>query len=203
MSIVEIAQRLALPKTTIYYWVRDLPLARDRRENPGPGTRAMQRKFRLLREEAYAEGLRTFSSLASSDATFRDFVCMYLGEGYKRSRNTVSIGNSDPKVLVLATRWLRRLSRRPIRFELQYHADQDLTELRAFWGATLGVEPDRIAVQRKSNSGQLSGRSWRSRYGVLTARTSDTLLRARLQGWMDRLQEQWLDSADAGRSSVW
>jgi hypothetical protein len=198
LSIVEIAERLALPKTTIYYWVRDLPLGRPRHENQRAATLAMQRKFRLLREEAYEEGRRTFGSLAASDPSFRDFVCMYVGEGYKRSRNVVSIGNSDPKVLVLATRWLRRLSRRPVRFALQYHADQDLSALRAFWGETLSVEPERIAVQRKSNSGQLSGRSWRSKYGVLTARTSDTQLRARLQGWMDRLQEQWLDSPDCG-----
>jgi hypothetical protein len=34
LSIDEIAERLALPKTTIYYWVRDLPLDRPRREKP-------------------------------------------------------------------------------------------------------------------------------------------------------------------------
>jgi hypothetical protein len=52
LSIVEIAERLALPKTTVYYWVGDLPLGRPRRENQHPATRAMQRKYRLLREAA-------------------------------------------------------------------------------------------------------------------------------------------------------
>ena len=37
LSIDEIAERLALPKTTIYYWVRDLPLGRERRAHPGQG----------------------------------------------------------------------------------------------------------------------------------------------------------------------
>ena len=32
LSIDEIAARLALPKTTIYYWVKDLPLGRPRRD---------------------------------------------------------------------------------------------------------------------------------------------------------------------------
>ena len=161
-------------------------------------TRAMQRKFRRLREIAYEEGRSTFDALADGDPTFRDFVCMYIGEGSKRDRNVVAVGNSDPLVVALATRWLRVLSRRPIRFELQYHADQDLPSLREFWAETLDIDPSAVAVQRKSNSGQLRGRTWRSRYGVLTARTSDTLLRARLQGWMDRLQEQWLDSPGSG-----
>ena len=52
--------------------------------------------------------------------------------------------------------------------------------------------PNRSAMQRKSNSNQLAGRTWRSVHGVLTVRVCDTLLRAKLQGWMDRLRESWL-----------
>ena len=74
LSIVEIADRLALPKTTIWYWVRDLPLERPR-ANTGQrkGNRAMREKYRLLREEAYARGRGEFMELAG-DPTFRDFV---------------------------------------------------------------------------------------------------------------------------------
>jgi hypothetical protein len=56
LSIDELAERLALPKTTVYYWVKDLPLGRARRESPRQGTQAMQRKYRRLRESAYAQG---------------------------------------------------------------------------------------------------------------------------------------------------
>ncbi len=99
LSIVEIAERLALPKTTVFYWVRDIPLQRPRRENPHPGTRGMQRKFRLLREQAYEDGRRSFPILSAADPTFRDFICMYIGEGYKRNRNRLSISNGDPRVV--------------------------------------------------------------------------------------------------------
>jgi transposase-like protein len=198
LSIVEIAERLALPKTTVFYWVRDLPLGRSRQENPHPGTRAMQRKFRSLREEAYADGRASFPILAGSDPTFRDFVCMYIGEGSKRSRNSVAIANSDPRVVVLATRWLRKLSRRKLDFSVQYHADQSLREITEFWASTLGIAPGEVRLLRKSNSGRLSGRTWRCRNGVITVRTCDTLLRARLQAWMDCVQEQWVDSPANG-----
>jgi hypothetical protein len=110
MSIVEIAERLALPKTTVFYWVRDLPLGRPRRDNPHAGSRGMQTKFRMLREEAYEKGRQSFQTLSSNDPTFRDFICMYIGEGCKRDRNRVSIGNWDPRVVTLATKWLRALS---------------------------------------------------------------------------------------------
>lgn len=38
---------------------------------------------------------------------------------------------------------------------------------------------------------QLTGRIWRSRYGVLQVRVLDTLFRARMQAWMDRLRSEW------------
>jgi len=198
LSIVEIAERLALPKTTVFYWVRDLPLGRPRRDNPHAGSRGMHTKFRMLREEAYEKGRESFQTLSSNDPTFRDFICMYIGEGCKRDRNRVSIGNSDPRVVTLATRWLRALSSKKLRFSVQYHADQDLRELCEFWASTLGLDPQDIRAQRKSNSGRLRGRTWRSRYGVLTVTTCDTLLRARLQAWMDHVQNEWVHSPATG-----
>ena len=198
LSIVEIAERLGLPKTTIFYWVRDIPLQRPRRESPDAGAGAMQRKCRLRREEAYREGRESFDVLCAADRTFRDFVCMYIGEGYKRNRNRVAIGNSDPRVVVLATRWVRALSSKKLRFSVQVHEDQDLRQLSEFWASTLGIDPREVRLQRKSNSGRLHGRHWRSRYGVLTVTACDTLLRARLQAWMDCVQSEWVDSPTNG-----
>jgi hypothetical protein len=98
----------------------------------------------------------------------------------------------------LETRWLRTLSHNKLQFSVQYHADQDLQELSTFWASTLNIDPSEIRVLRKSNSGRLGGRTWRCRYGVLTVTTCDTLLRARLQAWMDCVQEQWVDSRANG-----
>jgi hypothetical protein len=93
--------------------------------------------------------------------------------------------------MLLARRWIVDLTQKSIAYRLQYHADQNIKELRAFWGATLEIDPSFVRVQRKSNSGQLAGRSWRSRYGVLSLYVGDTLLRARLQAWMDAIRDQW------------
>jgi hypothetical protein len=198
LSIDEIAERLVLPKTTIFGWVRDLPLARPRAtRGQAAGTHAMRRKYRLLREAAYERGRREFDELGR-DPLFRDFVCMYIGEGYKRNRNRVSLGNSDAAVIRLANRWIRRFSRNLVSYSVQYHADQDLHELCRFWAKQLGISPEEIRLQRKSNSNRLSGRTWRSEHGVLTVCTDDTLLRARLQAWIDRVEAQWIDSVPIG-----
>jgi hypothetical protein len=195
-TLDQIAERLALPRTTIYYWIRDLPVPKevthsDRRQAARRrGNRAMQRKYRLLREEAYREGEESFDALAR-DPTFRDFVCLYIAEGYKRDRNRVEICNSDPAVMQLATGWMRRLTTKPLTFSIQYHADQHLDALCGFWSEALGIEAAAIRVQRKSNSNQLRQRTWRSRHGVLTGSAADTLFRSRLQAWMDQLRASW------------
>ena len=195
-TLDQIAERLALPRTTIYYWIRDLPVPNavthsDRRQAARRrGNRAMQRKYRLLREEAYREGEASFDELAT-DPTFRDSVCLYIAEGAKRDRNRVKICNSDPAVVQLATAWMRRLTTKPHTVSIQYHADQDLDGLRRFWSEALGIEAGAIRMQRKSNSNRLSGRTWRSRHGVLTVSVADTLFRARMQAWMDRLRASW------------
>ena len=192
MTIDEIAECLALPRTTIYYWVRDMPIPRTAKETAAQLERAREHKerHRLVREAAYFRGFITYMSLIQEPG-FRDFVCMYIGEGYRRNRNVVSISNSNPAVVMLANHWLRRLSHREVKYSIQHHADQDPDQLRQFWGSELGVDPNSISVQRKSNSNGLKGRKWRSEYGVVQLRIHDTLFRAELQAWMDAVQDEW------------
>jgi hypothetical protein len=196
LTIDELAERLALPRATIYYWVRDLPIPGSGSGGGWPeaarrkGNRAMQRKYRLLREEAYREGEREFDLLAT-EPTFRDFVCLYIAEGSKRNRNRVALCNSDPAAIQMATSWMRRMTDKPLKFAIQHHADQDLHELSKFWSGALDIEPSAIRLLRKSNSSQLAGRVWRSRYGVMSVWVDDTAFHARMSAWMDRLRNDW------------
>jgi hypothetical protein len=143
----------------------------------------MLAKHRRLREEAYELGYWEFPRLLVH-STFRDFIA----EGYKRNRNTVTICNSDASVMQIGVPWIRRFSRRKLTYSVQFHADQDLRELRTYWQR-------RSISQRKTNSSKLAFRLWRSRYRVIAVRASDTPFRASLQGWMDRLQEEWVFEA--------
>ena len=108
------------------------------------------------------------------------------------------MANSDPAVIAFAAGWIRLLSRNKLHVQVHYHADQDLDEIRSFWGSLLCVNAGAIGVSWKSNSSQLTGRHFRCRHGVCTVRTNDTLLRARMQGWIDCLRERWLDSEPGG-----
>lgn len=195
LSLDEIAERLALPKTTVYCWIVEIPLGRPQRENGHPGNLAMQQKYQELRERAYAQGWVEYDKFVKLP-TFRDFVTLYIAEGDKRCRNRVSIANSDERVISIAVSWIRRLSSKLPTYSIQYHADQSLDDLRSYWGSLLGIDGAAIKLQRKSNSGQLKHRTWRCKHGVISVTVNDTLLRARLQAWIDRIREDWaLDSA--------
>lgn len=200
LTLDRIAEQLDIPKTTAWYWIEDLPVPKSEFTSLPPseearrkGNQAMQEKYAALRYAAYRDGWWEFDEL-NTEPSFRDFLCLYIGEGYKKNRNTVAIGNSDPRVMRLADYWIRRLTDRKILYSVQYHADQDPEYLCKFWSFGLGFDPDDFRYQRKSNSGKLNGRNWRSKWGVLTITVNDTYLRSRLQAWMDRLQDSWIDS---------
>lgn len=199
LTIDQIAERLALSRSTIYYWVVDLPIPPTpaRKLAQRRAAAATSRKHRLLREEAYERGRAEFAKLAEN-ATFRDFVALYIAEGSKRNRNAVQICNSDAAVLRVALDWMEEFTGGTFDYGVQYHADQDPTELRNYWAGQLEIEPEMIRLQRKSNSSQLRKRTWRSAHGVLAIRVCDTLFRARLQAWIDCMREQWLDSPGVG-----
>lgn len=197
LTIDELAYRPQLPRTTIYYWVRDLPIPTTANQTAAArrAGQVTRRKHQKFRNAAYARGLAEFDALVQ-DPTFRDLVVLYVGEGSKRSRNDVGICNSDFRVMKLAKTWLDRLTDRPLKYSFQHHADQDPRQVQQFWGEVLEIDPDSIKFQRKSNSGQMSGRRWRSRHGVLAIRVSDTYLRSRIQAWIDRLNDEWMSPID-------
>jgi hypothetical protein len=192
MTLEAIVERLKLPKTTVYYWIKDIPIPYTEKQTEAQRRRAnrVRTKYADLREEAYRQGFAEAPELLK-DPSFRDFVVLYMAEGYKRNRNAVSIANSDSAIVKLGHFWISQLTKNKIGFELQSHIDHDDDVLKYYWANLLGIQPGSIKVIRKSNSGQLSGRQFRSVYGVFTVRVSDTNLRARLQAWMDIVKAQW------------
>jgi transposase-like protein len=201
LTVDELAARMSLPRSTIYYWVRDLPLRDGARERAGESNvvacgaagQVPGRVTRAHREAAYEEGLATFEEL-SAQPTFRDFVCIYLVQGEQRDRTRIALTNSDPAVMRLVSRWLRRLTDKAPFLLLRYGPGQSLKELRRFWGETTGTAPRAIRARGSSEGIAILGEQPvpGSSHGWLTIGVEDTLLRARLQGWMHSARETWL-----------
>ncbi len=195
MALGDICERLGLGKTTVYYWIKEIPFT-GKRSSPRftkarlKASRTNSEKYRKLREQAYEEAWAT-AEADLQDRQLRDFVVLYMAEGFKRTRHKVEICNSSPAVMLLSHLHIARGTSRKISYALQCHVDNDEHELTQFWAELLRIDAKSIRIIRKSNSGNLSGRQWRSLHGVLTVSTSDTYFRARLQAWMDFLQAEW------------
>jgi hypothetical protein len=190
LTLEEIQKRLLLPKTTIYYWIKNIPIERTEKQSKALklAVVAMKEKYATIRNNAY--------KIASENAEeklknplFRDFIIIYLTEGFRKTRNIVSIANSNPAIIKVSNYWIKNLSSKNVGYCLQYHTDQSSKNLVRFWSKLVGCNIDKIKLQRKSNSGKLNGRSWRSPHGVLTVRVGDTELRSKIQAWMDHLEE--------------
>lgn len=192
LTLDEITERLSLPKSTIYHWIKDIPIPTTEKQTAAQRRKAEQNRARyaVLRDAAYQQGLQEAPELLQ-DLSFRDFVVLYMAEGTKRQRNSVAFVNSNANMVRLANRWICHFTKNKLDYGLQYHVDHDVVELKEYWGRILGISPDIIKVMRKSNANALSGRNFRSQYGLLTVRVGDTYLRARLQGWMDYIQALW------------
>ena len=190
----EIAERLQVPELTISGWLEDYPLYPDSTPARKAAYQANRDRAAAKRQEAYDEGWEQAPELFK-DIVFHHFICMYLAEGYKKSRNDVAIANSDPDIMTMA-HYFMKLYANPentMEYRIQIHIDQDEDEIKQFWGDLMDICPDEVKTMRKSNSGKLSGRNWRSQYGVLTIRIGDTTFRSKLEAWIDYLKKQWLD----------
>jgi hypothetical protein len=203
-SLDEISEMLNVPRTTVYYWIRGTSIGRTQKQSEARQAASLKNsaKARGKRDAVYNE---TFAAaeIILKDNRKRDFVILYLAEGYRKNKNSVAICNSNPAIVVFCQEVLVGMSSgNKIGYGLQFHVDQDEDYLKSFWSKVLQIDKDKIKLQRKSNSGQLSGRKWASKYGVLTVRTADTDLRMKLQALMDHVQKEWAPAIECPRPFI-
>lgn len=191
-SLGEICRMLVLPRGTVYYWIKGTTIPRTVAQTRAQkiGTAAGKSKWRTRRQGEYERGCHEAKALLR-DLEVRDFVALYVGEGTRSGRWEVGVSNSNPAVIKMAARLLGRFSSKPPKVILQVHTDHDRAAVLRYWSKELGIEPTKIFVYQKANQSFLKTRNWRSAYGTAKIRVWDTLLRARLQGWLDYLLAQW------------
>ncbi len=192
MALDDIVERLKLPRTTVYSWVKDYPIPATEKQSAAQRRRAAANRehYAAQRQAAYDRGWQEAPALLA-DPAFRDFVVLYMAEGSKTRRNHVAFVNSDPALVRLANRWICQFTANKLNYQLQIHIDHDETTVKRYWADQLGILPEMIRIIRKSNSGQLAGQHFRSEYGLLSVRVGDTNLHMRLKAWMDYVKMQW------------
>src|SRR5437867_1810685 len=109
-SLGDIAKTLCIPRTTVHYWVRDIPVNHETptakqveriekmRARQRAATAANVAKCAARRRGAYEAAYKNAPRLLE-DLEIRDFVVLYLAEGYRKDKNSVALGNSNPRII--------------------------------------------------------------------------------------------------------
>jgi transposase-like protein len=175
LSIREITSRLGVAKSSVSAWVRDVLLtaeqrarlqARDARfSGQCLGAAANARKARAARARSQAEG-RMLARLG--DPSFAAGCMLYWAEGDK-TRNGVRISNSDPEVLKLFVKFLRRhfdVADELFTVTCNLFADHldEQGRIEQFWLDALGLPPTCL---RKSTVNVYSKYSQKKRRNLL------------------------------------
>ena len=174
----EIAKVLKVSKSTLSYWLRDLPLSEERilelrRDGWRRGEakrerfRATMRRKRVEKEHrVYQVYARKFSKI-SIDAFFVAGLMLYLGEGDKKNYARVGLVNTDSRVIRFFVAWMTRFLKIPkdaIKAQLNLYGNMDMKREMGFWNRELQLKSSQFykptirALQKSSFSYQESYR---------------------------------------------
>jgi hypothetical protein len=139
---------IRIPKSTLSYWCDaiDLPLGYERKVreynkcNLEKARKASLISKRICREDNIEriinENLHLVDTLKNKDTAKIVLSVLYITEGSKSKRGSITFGNSDPLIIGLFLCLLRFcyiVDESKFRCTLQCRADQDIKELEHFW----------------------------------------------------------------------
>lgn len=166
MSYGQINARLrtTIPKSTFSFWFKDLVCSLSSREKIEHRIAANLRKGRLAalrnRQERKVRQSQRFQKTAAPlvrhisgerKAQMIALAMLYLAEGSKTARSSLMFGNSNPDIIRLFLRLLRKcydLDESKFRVTIQCRSDQNIPLLTDFWGKVTHVSRGQFYAAR-------------------------------------------------------
>lgn len=154
LSYGQIRKLINVSKSTLSYWLRDLPLDEERiRElkiqglkNGEAGRERFRATMREKREkkmlEIYKDKTLKFQSIFSDDLLFIAGLMLYLAEGEKKTYHRLVFSNTDPDIVDFFTNWVVRFLNVPkdqIKVCLHLYENMDIKKEEDFWKERLNL----------------------------------------------------------------
>lgn len=181
-SVAEIAAQLGCSPGRINYWLAKFSISKRNisdavyaRHNPNGDPFSIKKQLPI--EDRFLFGLG---------------VGLYWGEGTKRSRDQVRLGNTDPALVRMFVQFLIRIyeiDQSRLRFGLQIFSDMDPVTEKKFWQRYLKVSHTQFYKTVITRSGKLGTYREKSKHGVLTVYFNNKKLRNALCAEIEKLQE--------------
>ena len=137
-----------IPKSTLSFWCKNIELSNQQKlkievfvkRNIEKGRQKALRTNKLKREKYFHSIEERVGHLKNiiqnKDVAKIALAMLYLGEGSKTLKSSLTFGNSDPQIIRLFIDLLRscyQIDERKFRCTLQARADQNIKELEEFW----------------------------------------------------------------------
>jgi hypothetical protein len=149
----EIKAQLRIPKSTLSGWLKDYPLTdkelsklnkhiRYKKYAAIEKTRETKRQNKVIRLKHIFEEEKTKILPINNRELYLAGLLLCLGEGVKGDNSTVSLNNTDPKVVKLFLYWLMRclkVKKQKIRVSVHLYQDMNVSWYLAYWSKYLSI----------------------------------------------------------------
>jgi len=158
LSYSAIKDKLGVAKSTLSYWLRELPLSEERikelRNQTWGKNEASRERFRntmmkkreMAYQEVYKKQQKKLANL-SKDSFFTAGLMLYLGEGDKKNRNRISLANTDPFIINFFIKWLDdflNIPKERIRAQIHLYENMDVNKEINFWTKKTGFKKNQF-----------------------------------------------------------
>ena len=157
-SYAKIREQLKVPKSTLSYWLRELPLSEEKvldlrragwkkSEGGREKFRSTMRKKREAKDHiVYLKYQMKFSDIPEV-ASFVAGLMLYLGEGSKTEPSKLVLANTDPKIIKFYISWLNKfldIPREKMKAWLNLYGNMDIEKEKEFWIRETGFSSDQF-----------------------------------------------------------
>lgn len=172
-SYSQIKKELGVSKSTLSFWLSDMPLSRQRINELRSNSEIRIEKYRntmKLKREKCLEKAYELAKIDISSLSKREIILcglfLYWGEGEKGLQPSVALSNTDPSVLRFYLEWLKALgvNSGDLKIVLHLYADMNEAESLDFWSKTLGL-PKKCFRKSYIKKSSLLGLSYKSGFG--------------------------------------
>lgn len=196
LTIKEIAQKVNRSTSTVKRWLAPYELrvsSKIKKENCLKGSLKMQENYAFKRKNAY-EINKNNASEDLKNSLLRDFINIYIGEGTKKAKNTISIVNTDPKIILLSLFILKKyfLSEdKKIFLEIRHYVENNNeADLLKYWKNLINDDKINFSTYIQPTVKAL-GHNNSNQYGLITLKIHDAYAKQKLNAYMDFIKEEW------------
>lgn len=201
-SYKEISKELGIPMSTLSGWFsknrwsQDIVLRNNKKALPITLKRlsgmhkARRKKLDEYYKRAKSEAVEEFKE-NRHDPLFIAGLCLYWGEGDKRTLHQLRITNSDPNIIkifhIFIQRYFLEIQPSRIRANVFIYPDLDDITCKNFWSTHI-----KLTLKQFTKSTLLQGRSSnRLKYGTCTLTISSRFLKEKMIEWLRLLEKEW------------